>query len=225
MSTPGICWKMTGDGAPRQLAANEAIRIGTLLAPWPTLLQYLQRQALCDAGFFLEYRTAETGPHGWSVPVIGQDAEGRCAAVRAPLPAPAPPPPDPEALETALANLAARINAEFTRRAEQVVGPSSEWIYRIGRMSALTAATGAGTATEAEGAELAALLAQAAHVQALRQYGWIPSAPEMWGPAPADLSTSLYGWAVAKGLDATAVAAISAANPPVTAPQWPGVAP
>lgn len=223
MSTAGICWHIPPVGAPRALAPTEAIRIGTLYGPWPTVLQFLGRAALAAAAYYVEYRTAPSAPDGWAAPVVGVDDQGQPAAVRVPLDPPAPPPPDPLARETALAELAGRIEAEFMARLRTRAGSLDEWVYRTARATALLAARQAGTATPDELAELAGLLAMQQDIQTLRAYAWQPTQPSMWGPAPAAVAGTLYGWAAASALTAAEIALIDPAAPPVTAPQWPVV--
>lgn len=220
----GILWDLRQPAAPRELAATDHIRIGTLSGPWPLIVDYLGRPAVAAAGWYEEYRTADSAPSGWSTPIIGVDAAGLPAAVRSPL---APPPPDegnPGDLASALSTLATRIEAERVRRMAVLTGSVEEQMARVGRMMQIQAAIQAETANADERTELAGLLEVQAHIQALRAYGRTPASPPMWGGVlPA--AQTLYGWAEATLATPDAVTALDPASPPVAAPQWPVVAP
>jgi len=198
------------------------IRIGTLSGPWPTLLAFLGPTPVAAAGWYREYRTAETAPNGWSMPVIGVDGAGVAAAVRTPLPAPPPDEEEPQVLGAAAADLAARIDTERARRIAAVAGRPEDQIWQISRAMQIQTAIAADTASALERAELATLLTRAAAVDALRRYGATPANPAMWGAAGG---ASLYDWAVANLLTPAALAAVDAAAPPVAAPQWPALLP
>lgn len=215
-----ILWDLSDAAEPDTVAAGQHIRIGTVSGPWSLMLDYFGRPALCADGYYLEHRTAETAPHGWTQPAIGSDDGGICAAVRDPQPAPAPIEDDPQTLASAFATLANRIDAERQARIAAVVGATEEQIARLARAQTLSARIDAGTATDDDRAEYAQLLQQADHVEQLRLYAETPNSPPMWVESLPPAQT-LYGWAEATLGSVAEVDAVDAAAPPVEAPQWP----
>jgi hypothetical protein len=220
--TSNICWRMTGEGAPVQLGATQTIRIAPLQAAWPTLLVYWGRTVFAENGYYLEHRTAPNAPAGWTMPVIGVDDEGQPAAVRSPVVVEPPTEPEAPSVEMALSELAADVLQVAEQRISDLAGSQQEQMSRLQRQVQLLTAIQAGTATDADRVELAALSLLAERVHALKMFAWVPDlAPPLWGPAPADLSATLYGWASTAGLTAEALSLLDPNDPPPTAPQWP----
>jgi len=92
MTPTGPLWRMTGP-SPARLGAADLIQLPSLTrgepwqdyGPWPELLSRHGRAALAAAGYYLEHRSGADLGAGYTAPVVGLDADGLPAAVRAPI--------------------------------------------------------------------------------------------------------------------------------------------